>query len=130
MTLERQRRGHTPALQNFSAGLIVLAELTPRNLTLAQLAFFLTAGLADRAGRTATFTELKEAVGPAVGRTLHTTYKVFLSEGRVRDGERMAGLGWLKAELDPLDHRRKFLRLTRQGQRVIDEVAAAISMET
>jgi hypothetical protein len=127
MTDKIERRQSTPALRNFSAGLIVLAELSPRQLTAAQLAFFLTAGLADRAGRASTFTDLKDAVGPTVNRSLHTTYKVFLKEGRVRDGDRVTGLGWLKADLDPLDHRRKFLRLTNAGQRVIDEVAAAIT---
>lgn len=124
-----ERRRSTPALRNFSAGLIVLAELSPRQITLAQGAFFLTAALADRAGRAASFTDLKETLGLEVNRSLHTTYKVFLKEGRVRGGERTEGLGWLTAELDPTDHRRKFLRLTKSGQRVIDEVAAAITME-
>jgi hypothetical protein len=127
MTTTTKRGQHTPALKNFSAGLLVLAELAPKHLTLAQCAFFMTAALADRAGRPATFTDLREAVGPAVNRSLHTTYKVFFTEGRVRDGARVQGLGWIKAELDPLDNRRKFLRLTRIGQSVVDEIAAAIT---
>lgn len=127
MTNTTERGKLTPALRNFSAGLIVLAEIAPRHLTLAQAAFFLTAGMADRAGRASTFTDLKDTLGPEVNRSLHTTYKVFLKEGRKRDGERIAGLGWLTGELDPTDNRRKFLRLTRTGQRVIDEVAAAIT---
>lgn len=130
MPTTTERRRYTPALRNFSAGLIVLAEIAPRQLTLAQAAFFLTAALADRAGRAATFTDLKETLGLEVNRSLHTTYKVFLKEGRKRDGDRLDGLGWLVAELDPTDHRRKFLRLTRTGQRVIDTVAAAITMES
>lgn len=115
------------ALRNFSAGLIALAEQAPRNLTTAQLAFFMTAALADEAGVASTFTDIKEAVGPAVGRTLHTTYKVFLSEGRLREGQRIEGLGWLELEVDPTDNRRKFLRLTKKGRRVIDAVAAEIN---
>lgn len=130
MTTTIERRRSTPALRNFSAGLIVLAEIAPRQLTLAQAAFFLTAALADRAGRAASFTDLKETLGLEVNRSLHTTYKIFLKEGRRREGQRVEGLGWLTAELDPTDNRRKFLRLTRTGQRIIDEVAAAITMET
>lgn len=130
MSTETERRRSTPALRNFSAGLIVLSELSPRHLTMAQASFFLVAALADRAGRAATYTDLKETLGPQVGRSLNTTYKIFLKEGRLRDGERMEGLGWLTAELDPTDNRRKFLRLTRTGQRIIDEVAAALTMET
>lgn len=128
MPTNAERKQLTPALKNFSAGLIVLAELAPRQLTMAQSAFFLTAALADRAGRATTFTELKEVLGPEVNRSLHTTYKIFLSEGRLREGERIHGLGWLEAEVDPRDNRRKFLRLTRSGQRVVDEIAAALTM--
>jgi hypothetical protein len=117
----------TLPLKNFSAGLIVLAELSPRQLTVAQSSFFFSAALADRAGRPATFTELKEAVGPTVNRSLHTTYKVFLKEGRIRDGERAEGLGWLEPEVDSTDQRRKFLRLTPLGISVIDEILAAIT---
>jgi hypothetical protein len=130
MPTNHERRQSTPALRNFSAGMIVLSEVAPRHLTMAQASFFLTAALADRAGRAATYTDLKETLGPLVSRSLNTTYKIFLKEGRMRDGERIEGVGWLTAEVDPLDNRRKFLRLTRTGQRVIDEVAAAITMET
>lgn len=128
MTAKRRaaRQKSTPALKNFSAGLIVLAELAPRHLTLAQCAFFMTAALADRAGKAATFSELREAVGDAVNRSLHTTYKVFLNEGRLRDGERAKGLGWLERDTDPSDNRRKYLRLTPLGHSVVDEVAAAL----
>lgn len=118
----------TVALRNFSAGLILLTEASPRHLTLAQLTFFLTAAMADRAGRPATFTELKEAIGPAMHRSLHTTYKVFLKEGRIRDGERMEGLGWLTSEVDPKDNRRKPLSLTRTGSRIANELLDVLSM--
>lgn len=129
MPTTSERRQSTPALRNFSAGMILLSELAPRHLTMAQAAFFITAALADRAGRATTYTELKEALGPLASRSLNTTYKIFLKEGRKRDGERIEGIGWLVAEVDPTDNRRKFLRLTRTGQRVVDDVAAAITME-
>lgn len=118
----------TPVLRNFSAGLIALAEMGPDRLTLTQGAFFLLAGLADRTGRAATFSELRDAVGDTIGRSLHTTYKVFLDEGRWRDGERQRGLGWLTADTDPNDQRRKYLRLTPTGQRIMDAVYASLTM--
>lgn len=130
MTNTLERRRHTPALRDFSAALIVLSELAPRHLSMAQACFFMVAGLADRAGTATTYTDLKETLGPQVGRSLNTTYKIFLKEGRKRGGERIEGLGWLVGELDPTDNRRKFLKLTRAGHRVIDEVAAALTMET
>lgn len=116
----------TPVLRNFSAGLLVLAELGPDRLTLTQGAFFLLAAMADRTGRPATFSELREAVGDTLNRSLHTTYKVFVDEGRKRDGKREPGLGWLTRETDDADNRRKYLRLTPKGRRVLEELVLAI----
>ena len=106
----------------FSRGLSLLSEVSPRNLTGAQQSFFLAAALADLAESPATFTELREVVGSSVNRSLHSTYKVFLNEGRIRDGQRQAGIGWLKTEVDPIDNRRKYLRLTPKGRRVINDL--------
>lgn len=128
MTKRDDDRKSITALRNFSAGLILLAEVSPRNLTMSQLTFFLTAAMADIGGRPATFSELKEAVGPAVGRSLHTTYKIFLKEGRMRDGVRMEGVGWLKTDVDPLDNRRKPMSLTRSGKRIVDELLATLAL--
>lgn len=119
----------TPVLRNFSAGLIMLAEMGPDRLTLTQGAFFLLAGLSDMTGRPSTFSDIRDAVGVTIGRSLHTTYKVFLSEGRNRLGERTTGLGWLRTDTDPSDNRRKYLRLTPAGQRVMDAVALSLKPE-
>jgi hypothetical protein len=128
-TLKARRRAHTPALRNFSVGVVTLAEIAPRHLTLAQASFFLAAAMADRAGKPATFTELQEAVGPAINRSLHTTYRVFLNEGRIRNGKRQDGLGWLRRETDPSDNRRKWIKLTPLGQSVADEIGQALALE-
>lgn len=112
------------ALRDFSAALIELAEQAPERTTVAQMAFFLLAGMADAAGKPATFTEIKEAVGPAVNRSLHTTYKVFLDRIQRRsdtDATRQ-GLGWLTREEDREDNRRKYLRLTPKGRAVINSL--------
>jgi hypothetical protein len=112
------------ALKDFSAALIELAEQAPERTTAGQMAFFLLAGMADAAGKPATFTEIKEAVGPAINRSLHTTYKVFLDRVQRRsdtDATR-AGLGWLTREEDRADNRRKYLRLTPKGRAVINSL--------
>lgn len=119
---------HVGDLTDFSTVLIVLAELSPERTTAAQLSFFLTAAIADLAGKPATFTELRDATGPVIGKSLHTTYQIFLDKERRRsDSVRVSqGVGWLERELDPTDNRRHYLRLTAKGREVIDEVVAAI----
>lgn len=113
-------------LHAFSAGMIMLAEISPERMTLSQCAFFLTAAFADKAGRAVTFTDIKDALGDSINKSLHTTYKVLLTEGRNRDGKREPGLGWLSREVDPTDNRRKYLKLTQRGHRVLNELAVAI----
>ncbi|WJY17693.1 hypothetical protein QQS45_08535 [Alteriqipengyuania flavescens] len=120
---------HVGDLTDLSTALIVLAELTPERITVAQTAFFLSAAIADIAGRPATFTELKEAIGPAIGRSLHSTYQAFLDRENVRysRGEHQKGLAWLTRETNPADQRQKFLRLTPQGREIVAEVAMALT---
>jgi hypothetical protein len=109
------------ALTDFSAALIELAEQAPERTTAAQMAFFVLAGMADAAGKPATFTEIRDAVGPTINRSLHTTYKVFLDRVQRRSDTPATrqGLGWLTREEDPEDNRRKYLRLTPKGRAVI-----------
>lgn len=112
---------HVSELRDFSAALIELAEQAPERTTVAQMAFFVLTGMADAAGKPATFTEIKEAVGPSINRSLHTTYKVFLDRVQRRsdsDATRQ-GLGWLTREEDQEDNRRKYLRLTPKGRAVL-----------
>jgi hypothetical protein len=111
-------------LRTFSEALIKLAEQAPERTTTGQMAFFVLAGIADATGKPATFTEIKEQVGNAINRSLHTTYKVFLDrELRRSDTDsKRAGLGWLTREEDQDDNRRKYLRLTPEGWRVLREL--------
>lgn len=120
--------GHAGGLRSFSSGLLALAELGPERMTVAQTTFFMFAGLADLAGKPATFTELRDLIGPVMSKSLHTTYKLFLGE-EGRDSKRQAALGWLMRETDPSDNRRKYLRLTKEGRRVLTEVIGAVTGE-
>lgn len=129
----RSRRSDTLTLRvgdltDFSTALIVLAELAPERTTMAQMTFFLVAATADLAGKPATFSSIKEAVGPLVNKSLHTTYKVFLDKPLKRSDyeSKREGLGWLSREENPQDNREKFLRLTAQGRNIIAELLEAI----
>lgn len=119
---------HVSDLRSFSSGLLALTELGPERMTMAQTTFFLFAGIADLAGRPATFTELRDLIGPAMSRSLHTTYKVFLGTDE-REAKRQAALGWLLRETDVSDNRRKYLRLTKEGRAVMAEVIRAVTGE-
>lgn len=110
----------------FSRGLVALAEVAPERMSASQLAFFLLTGLADISNTPTTFTEVKDAVGPVIGRSLHTTYKVFLCEDEVSDKARQQALGWLTAESDSSDRRRKYLRLTERGMNVMGTLMETI----
>lgn len=103
----------------FSASMMALAGELPERITLAQVTFFLLAGQADLAGNAKTFTEIKEAAGDNLSRSMHTTYKVFIAGGRQRDRENGGGLDWLYPEVDMRDNRKKYLHLTDEGRRVM-----------
>lgn len=119
---------HVGELKSFSSGLLALTELGPERMSLAQATFFLFAGIADLAGRPATFTELRDLIGPTMSKSLHTTYKVFLG-AKDREAKRQQALDWIMRETDPTDNRRKYLRLTVKGRRVMAEVIRSITGE-
>lgn len=112
-------------LADLSSALIVLAEEAPDRMTTAQMVFFLLAASADLAGRAATFTEIREAQGEALNRSLHSTYRQLLKPSRTFPN----ALGWLDREENPADNREKFLKLTPKGRKVIREVVAALTGE-
>ena len=117
-------------LREISQTLLALAELAPERMTLAQASFFLLAASADVAGKPTTFTEVRDRAGPQLNRTLHNTYKVYMTEGRLRDGKREVGLGWLTSDKNPDDNRQKFLRLTERGREVLNDIIIAVSRKS
>ncbi|GAB7553104.1 hypothetical protein NRB_26100 [Novosphingobium sp. 11B] len=95
----------------------ISAQVPPRT-TPAQIAFFLAAARDDLLGKPSTFVQLRDDFAPAVRRTLHSTYKVFMTEPRKRPDYVVTrpGLGWLSQEVDPCDGRRRYIRLTSAGK--------------
>lgn len=121
-----QQDERTLELRRFSTALLALADLAPDRTTISQLSFFLFAAMADRSGRPATFTEIKEASGERLGKSLHTTYKIFLDAQRRSDRAGAKGLNWLYREEDPTDNRAKLLRLTPKGAKVVTQIVEAM----
>jgi hypothetical protein len=116
---------HAGGLADLSSAMIVLAEEAPERMTCAQMVFFLLAGAADLAGRPTTFTEIYEAQGEAINRSLHSTYRQLLKPSRTFP----KALGWLDRTENPADNREKLLKLTPKGRKVIAEVVAALTGE-
>jgi hypothetical protein len=118
----------TKELRAFAEALAYLAERAPERTTAAQMAFFVFAAIADNVGKPRTFTEIKDELGPAVNRSLHTTYKVFLDREQRRSDTNATrqGLGWLTREEDLYDNRRKYLRLTDLGRAVLFELGLRV----
>ena len=114
-------------LQAFSLGLVHLANAVPERTTANQITFFLFAAFADIRGTPLTFNEIRELVGPTLGRSLHTTYRVFLDGNRTNGKNRASGLLWLHALTDPHDNRRKYLHLTQTGLEVMHGLLEAIT---
>lgn len=113
---------HIGEFANFSTAMIVLAEMAPERMTMSQAIFFVLTATADLAGRNPTFSDIRDAVGDTVNRSLHTTYRVLLEPNR----NYPKGLGWLRQEENPMDARQKFLRLTPKGRTVMTAVLRAL----
>lgn len=110
--------GSARDFQRFGETMLVLAELAPERMTLSQTIFFVLAGTAELSGKQPTFTDIKEAVGEQLNRSLHSTYRVLMEPSRAFP----KGLGWLTTELNPNDNREKFIRLTAKGRSVLRAV--------
>lgn len=106
---------HVRDLTALSGAMLELSKEAPTRLSVAQMTFFLIAAAADLRGNPAAFGDIKEQFAPKMARTLHSTYRTFLVNGHPREPT----LGWLDREYDPLDSRRKFLRLTAKGRNVV-----------
>lgn len=106
-------------LRHFSEMMMVLAEMAPDRMTMSQTLFFVMSAAADLAGQQPTYTDIKESIGPALNKSLHTTYRILMEPSP----KFPKGLGWLTTETNPADMRVKFLRLTPEGRRVIKTLA-------
>lgn len=98
----------------FAETMLILAELAPERMTLSQAIFFVMTGTAELSGQRPTYSDIKEAVGEQLNRSLHSTYRILMEPSR----NFPKGLGWLTSELNPADNRQKFLSMTPKGRSV------------
>ena len=106
---------HLGNLGQFSEALTLLTTLLPERITLSQATFFLMTASADIAGKQPTFTEIKDALGPAVNRSLHSTYRSLLTPSKAVP----YGAGLLERYENPDDNRQKILKLSKKGRELI-----------
>lgn len=118
-------KGHIGDLVNLSAAMMVMAEMAPDRMSASQMIFFLAAASADLAGKQPTYSEVREALGDDINRTLHTTYRVVLEPSRIYP----KALGWLSRTQNPNDNREYFLKLTPRGREVLKEVLKALGRD-
>lgn len=114
---------HVAVLADFSSALITLTTLLPERITLSQAAFFLLTASADISGQRPTFTEIKDVLGPAVGRSLHSTYRSLLVPSKAVP----YGAGLLDRTENFDDNRQKILKLTPKGRELMREVIEALT---
>jgi hypothetical protein len=107
----------------FSLALLELTkELTNPRLTLRQALFFIVFAAGDLNEIKRTLADVRDRPisedNPTklFGESIESSYTIFL-EGK-------DGLGWLEQAPDPLDKRRKLIKLTDKGREVVARIAA------
>ena len=101
--------------------LSILAEFGSDRLTVSQASFFLAAAEAEAMGKPATRTELIQSGQFRPG--IRNSYRQLTPASR----QYPTGLGWLIGQADPDDDRAQFLRLSREGKRVLDIALSALA---
>lgn len=112
-------------LGNLLAFLFYLADEGNDRLTINQAIFFLSVAASDLKGAPMTLTEIMERGEGVLTKSLKTTYKVLLPPTR---GYSSIALGWIDREPDPDDERKKYLRLTAKGRKVIEAALLAAGL--
>ena len=102
--------------------LLYLASEGSDRLSLSQGAFFLLAATSEAAGKPATRTELL-ATQMGEAKSIRNSYRQLLEPSRVYPN----GLGWLRAEENPMDAREQLLKLSEEGKRVIEAVLLSLA---
>lgn len=101
---------------------MVLAEDAEDRMTMGQVFFFLMAASRDLKDDPTTFTEIKEQFGDMIGKSMHSTYRQLLKPARTYP----KALGWLDRQEDPMDNRRKYLKLTPKGRDIVKKLIEKI----
>lgn len=100
----------------------ILALGIPARVSVRQLLAFLIVANANAMGRSITLGEVRELAGDAMGQSIERTINNFFPPTK-RDPEQ---LGWIEQVMDDDDRRRKYLVLTQEGRRVMNELSMAM----
>lgn len=99
-----------------SAFLLYLSEVGSDRLSLTQAAFFLIAATADAAGKPASRIDIINTHEETFRGSIRNSYRQLMPPSRLYPN----GLGWLEAEVNPMDSREQILRLSEKGKAVIE----------
>lgn len=121
-------------LEMLSGVLSAVALRVPERTSVRQLLFFLTAAFMDIQNRPGGMTDIVDLLGdsdnldakgarkPLLGRGIEASYVLFLEPNK-RNPD---ALGWLTAVEDEDNRRRKLIRLTDKGRKIIDGLSTAV----
>ncbi|MCG9916908.1 MAG: hypothetical protein MH112_11215 [Phenylobacterium sp.] len=115
--------GSAHAFERLAAAIQILSEMVPPRLSARQLLAFSIIAYANAMGRRITLAEVREIAGDGLGVSIERTINSFFEPTR-REPD---GLGWLEQVPDEDDRRRKFLVLTAEGRRAVNEITAAFT---
>lgn len=107
-------------LEDLSAALAEIAARGHDRLTVKQSLFFMTVAYSHAMGKSVTLKDIRDQFEDtgSLGGAIKKSYDVFLPN---RDG-----LGWIAQEEDQDDRRRKYLKLTDEGFRIVNLILAAM----
>lgn len=112
--------GSVNDLEHLAAGLFAIAERTTERLTIRQMLAFSIVAYTHARGGDITMSEIRAMTDGTVGQALERTFGVFLEPTRHYPD----ALGWVYQDPDPADRRKKYLRLTAEGERAAASIIA------
>jgi len=118
--------------ERLAAAMKVFAAAVPERTTIRQSLALLLVCYASAMGRSITLSDIQDLAGedlegrPLIGQTIERTLDTF----RVPTHRTPNALGWVTTEEDPLDRRRKYLKLTAEGISAANELITALRTVT
>jgi hypothetical protein len=116
-----------PDLEGLRDAIRLLSMDLPARLSLRQAVAFLFVMHASTAGHRVTMTDVRDffsdADGSNVSQSIANTFQIFLS----RSKQEPNGLGWVNQDPDEDDRRKKYLRLSYEGEEIARRIVSALN---
>lgn len=110
------------AFEHLAGAVNLLALAAPHRLSLKQMLAFTIIAQANAMGRSITITEVREIAGETLGQGIERQIGTFFEPCK----QEPDAVGWLRQEIDEDDRRRKYLKLTDKGLRLVNEMTKAL----